>query len=115
MKLTYRGTEYNYNPPQVETAAGQKAGKYRGQDWRFHNLKKPPVLQPTHNLTYRGVKYSNHPVAAPEATTPHAVTEKARMLMLEQERTALKREQSMLSRLASEVGLDNSSESYHHA
>ncbi len=115
MKLTYRGITYNYNPPQVETTVGQKAGKYRGQDWRFHNLKKPPVLQPTHNLTYRGVKYSNSPVAAAEAATPHTVAEKARMLMLNKERTVLKREQSMLSRLAEEVGLDNNTKSYHHA
>ncbi|MGB3532278.1 MAG: DUF4278 domain-containing protein [Microcoleaceae cyanobacterium] len=115
MKLTYRGIEYNYNPPQVETTVGRKAGKYRGKDWRFCNLKKSPVLQPTHNLTYRGVKYTNHPVAATEATTPNAVANKARILMQEQERTVLKRQQSMLSRLTEEVGLDNSSESYHHA
>ncbi len=115
MKLTYRGIEYNYNPPQVETTVGCKTGKYRGQDWRFHNLKKPPVLQPTHNLTYRGVKYSNHPVAAESPATSSAMAEKARILMLNQERTTLKREQSMLSRLAEEVGLDNQSKSCHHA
>jgi hypothetical protein len=115
MKLTYRGIAYEYNPPQVETTVGQKAGKYRGQDWRFRNLKKPPVLQPTHHLTYRGVKYSNHPVASVQPEASHAVAEKARILMLNQERTALKREQSMLSRLAKEVGLDKGSESYHHA
>lgn len=115
MKLTYRGIEYNYNPPQVETTTGCKAGKYRGQDWRFHNLKKPPVLQPTHNLTYRGVKYSNGAGTTVEAVTPGTVAEKARILMLNQERTALNREQSMLSRLAEEVGLENQSESFHHA
>ncbi len=114
MKLTYRGISYDYSAPQVETTVGQTAGKYRGQDWRFHNLKKPPVLQPTHNLTYRGVKYCNHPVDSVAVTVPNSIAEKSRVLMLNQERSTIKREQSMLARLAEEVGLDSGSESYHH-
>ena len=116
MKLTYRGTEYEYNPPAADTSTGKVAGKYRGQDWRFCNLKKPPVLQPTHNLTYRGVKYGNRAVAAvsPKADAPLTIAERARILMLKHERSEIKREQSMLNRLADEVGLNlNDTASYH--
>ncbi|MEB3277335.1 MAG: DUF4278 domain-containing protein [Lyngbya sp.] len=115
MKLTYRGIEYEYNPPEVATATGAVAGKYRGQDWRFCNLKKPPVMQPSYNLTYRGVKYGNNPVATVSRTeTPVTIAEKARILMLKQERSEIKREQSMLNRLADEVGLNlNNTATYH--
>lgn len=109
MKLTYRGVDYNYNPPQVIT------GKGYGQDWRFRNMKKAPVVQPSYNLTYRGVKYSNNPVAAVNGTkTPLTVAEKARILMLKQERSEIKREQSMLNRLADEVGLNLSDTTSYH-
>ncbi len=120
MKLTYRGIAYEYNPPQVVVPEGKIAGKYRGQDWRFRNLKKPPVLQPSYNLTYRGVKYCNQPVSGVEqkerVETPVSVLEKARILMLDRERETLKREQSMFNRVANEVGLPlKSSTSYTNA
>lgn len=115
MQLKYRGTTYEYNPPKVETMTGKATGKYRGLDWRFCNLKKSPVLQPTHALTYRGVKYSNAPLAeARQSGVTLSVSEQARVLMLNHERAALKRDESMLSRLADEVGL-TASESVYHA
>lgn len=55
MKLIYRGISYEDNPTVIATVEGKVGGKFRGLDWRFHNLKKPPVLQPPVNLTYRGV------------------------------------------------------------
>lgn len=108
MKLTYRGVTYDYNPPQVEPSAEKIGGKYRGLDWRFRNLKKPPVLQPSYNLTYRGVKYSNNPVSATTESqdAPLSVAEKARSLMLNRERATLNRDLSMFNRLADEVGLN---------
>ena len=42
MKLIYRGTAYEYNPPVVNAVEGNVGGKFRGLDWRFHNLKQPP-------------------------------------------------------------------------
>ncbi len=104
MKLNYRGVSYEYNPPTVEITEGEVVGKYRGLDWRFHNLKKPPVLQPPANLTYRGVAYKNQLSAAP-TTTPTSVSQKARWLMLKQEKAARKRTASMLLRSAEQVGL----------
>jgi hypothetical protein len=106
MKLTYRGVSYEYNPLVIETVATKVGGKYRGLDWRFHNLKKPPVLQPPANLTYRGVAYANRPTATtkPESTEASVQT-KARWLMLNKTKVAKNRSASMLNRTAHEVGL----------
>lgn len=106
MKLSYRGISYDYNPPVLATTQGQLGGKYRGLDWRFRNMKKPPVLQPTLNLKYRGVYYhtggtSAHPAKAPALS----VQDKARSLMLTHQRTLINRQRSMLNRSAAEVGL----------
>ena len=105
MKLHYRGTDYEYNPPVVVTE-DKVGGKYRGLDWRFHNLEKPPVLQPGLNLTYRGVKYSNRPVASSsEKQKVTSVEEQARWLALNKEKALRNRHASMLRRTANEIGL----------
>lgn len=99
MKLTYRGISYEYNPPAVETVTGVAVGKYRGLDIRFRHRKKAPVMQPHYNLTYRGVKYNNQP-----DTENVSVSKKARLLAMENERTDMKRSQSMLGRAVEELG-----------
>lgn len=112
MKLTYRGVTYEYNPPAVEAKEGTATGKYRGVDCRFRNLKAAPVLMPTHNLKYRGVAYSTNPAVSSETaksakpTVP--VLELARYRMVSQTRAIGQREQSMLNRLATQVGVDTS-------
>ena len=103
MKLTYRGISYEYNPPAVETVPGVAVGKYRGVDIRFRKTKKAPVMQPYYNLTYQGVKYNNQP-----NTDNVSVSEKARILAMETERTEMKRGQSMLGRVTQELGLAHS-------
>ncbi len=106
MKLIYRGVSYDYNPPVVEAATSSAVGKYRGLDWRFRNLEKPPILQPRANLTYRGVTYNRSNTVAPQQTTSAISTQdKARTLMMQQTKTTRKRQQSLLSRVASEIGL----------
>ncbi len=114
MKLTYRGVSYQYNPP-TEITEMEVAGKYRGRDWRFRNLQKPPILQPRANLTYRGVTYT--PASTPEVTekqvTPVASTQnKARLLMIKQSQKLIKRQKTLLNRLAAEIGLDTSGSDY---
>ncbi|MDJ0573887.1 MAG: DUF4278 domain-containing protein [Xenococcaceae cyanobacterium MO_234.B1] len=104
MKITYRGVSYDYEPPTVAVQEGAVAGKFRGLDWRFHNLKKPLTLQPPVNLTYRGVAYFNRPTATQEAT-PASVNEKSRWLILNRAKAAKNRNDSMLRRTAYEVGL----------
>lgn len=104
MKLTYRGVTYDYNPTVIETVEGEVGGQYRGLDWRFRNLKKPPMLQPSVNLTYRGVAYNNHPTSTEEKAAT-SVNEKARRLMLDKEKAESNRAVSMLYRSAQESGL----------
>lgn len=110
MKLSYRGVTYNYNPPTVETTEGEVGGKYRGMDWRFRNLKKPPVLQPTVDLKYRGVSFQVGGTTAtnsvePAKTPALSTQDKARSLMLNYHRTLKHRQQAMLNRSAEEIGL----------
>ncbi len=109
MKLSYRGVSYDYEPLVVETTAGEAGGKYRGRDWRFRNLKKPPVLQPTVNLTYRGVKYNQSGTITAgtvelEKTQTVSTEHKARSLMVNHTRAIKNRQQAMLSRSAEEIG-----------
>ncbi len=102
MKLTYRGVSYEYEPIAVATETGQVGGKYRGRDWRFRNLKKPPILMPVGNLTYRGVRYNRVSDGIAIVTTPPA-NDKARLLMAKQNQAYKQRQQSLLSRTAAEV------------
>jgi hypothetical protein len=104
MKLNYRGVSYEYNPPVVAVEEGEIAGKFRGLDWRFRNLQKPPVLQPSVNLTYRGVTYNNHPTVNSE-TTESKVKSLSRWLIVNKEKMAKNRTASMLSRTAHEIGI----------
>lgn len=109
MRLTYRGYNYEHKPAAVETTASNISGKYRGLDWRFRKLKKSPILQPRVNLTYRGVKY-NQPetnttqAVETEATPVLSAKDKARLLMVHQTQGIKKRQQSLLSRVAMEIG-----------
>lgn len=114
MKINYRGVSYEYNPPKVEygnlTQSGKShSGKYRGVDVRFRNPQKSPVLQPTLDLVYRGVAYTNN---APEAeaaevsqTPALTIQDRARALMMNHHRKVKQRQQAMLSRADARVGL----------
>jgi hypothetical protein len=118
MKLSYRGVQYDYNPPVVETADTSDLGKYRGVDIRFRTVTKNPVQQPTLDLVYRGVAYQTSLAAettpavaavaaiakAPKTTL--SVEDKARTMLLGHHRNVKRRQQAMLSRSASDVGLD---------
>jgi hypothetical protein len=117
MKLTYRGISYDYNPPQVETSNSDTVGKYRGLDVRFRNPVKTPVLQPTLDLIYRGVSYTAKPQeqeapvisgnvdVSPAQAVALNLEDKARSLMMGHNRWIKRRQQAMLSRLGTEVGL----------
>lgn len=111
MKLTYRGISYDYTPPQVEMKEGQLAGRYRGLDWRFCNPTKTYVQPPTLELRYRGVAYATdaneaQPATVTTSATPQLdVMERARDLIMGHQQSIKKRQQSMLTRLAVEVGL----------
>jgi hypothetical protein len=115
MKLTYRGINYEYTPPQVEPGSQDAVGKYRGVDIRFRNLVKSPVQQPTLDLIYRGVNYTvgsevdvapiSDPAIAP-APARLSLEDQARSMMLNHHRRVKQRQQAMLSRLDAEVGIE---------
>ena len=123
MKLTYRGVSYDYNPPVVETKPTEESGSYRGVDIRFRTITKAPVQQPNLDLIYRGVRYQTgqaqaaQPAIAPQpAVAAPAQTvsagDRARVMMMKHHRFVKRRQQSMLGRLASEVGLPASAANY---
>lgn len=127
MKLTYRGVQYDYNPPTVDMQQVDEAGKFRGVDIRFRNVKKAPVQQPTLDLVYRGVAYQTghstdaiQPVVEPVSAATSAGAEvstgdvegKARTMLMNHHRVVKRRQQSMLGRLATEVGLPESAVHY---
>ncbi|MEP6519041.1 DUF4278 domain-containing protein [Microcoleus vaginatus] len=42
MKLTYRGSNYEYDIPTVDMIEGEVAGKYRGQNWNYRYPRHIP-------------------------------------------------------------------------
>ncbi|NER79853.1 MAG: DUF4278 domain-containing protein [Leptolyngbya sp. SIO1D8] len=115
MKLTYRGIQYDYTPPTVEMRTTSEVGHYRGVDIRFRTVKKNPVQQPTLDLVYRGVAYQTGEAAAPKVANTEApagtsvpavdIELKARTMLASHHRTVKQRQQTMLTRLATDVGL----------
>lgn len=100
MKLSYRGTTYDYTPAEVDTVSeGELAGKYRGLDWKFCNQKKAPVQQATVELKYRGVALTTGEPQSAKTSAP----EQARRLMMDRQVKGDKRQRSMLSRLTAEL------------
>lgn len=125
MQLTYRGVSYEYTPPQIDMESTSEVGQYRGLQWRFRNPQKTPVLQPNLNLVYRGVAYQTgeeESVAAPAytpaptaaVTHPEGLTvhNMARALMTSHHKWIKNRQQTLLSRAASEVGLESDGDQY---
>lgn len=117
MQLTYRGLTYDYRPPHVET--GQEvlglSGAYRGLDYRFRRTQAKNIIQPNVNLTYRGVTFNranpSQPVVESTPTTNNdvrpGVAQRTRIGLSQKLGAAKKRQQSLLRRLAAEIGLSN--------
>lgn len=117
MKLSYRGTSYEYNPAQdltVESAAPTSDLKYRGASYRRGQAARAESLSAL--VKYRGAAYGaprsvvqsapSQVVAAPVAAAPGAsIQEQARLLTTNHYRHIKNRQQTMLSRSAAEVGL----------
>ncbi len=61
MKLSYRGVSYDREKPFLEIQEGEIAGKYRGQEWKYHYPRHIPPAPPKLYRQYRGVAYSTCP------------------------------------------------------
>ncbi|MGC1305641.1 MAG: DUF4278 domain-containing protein [Phormidesmis sp.] len=57
MKLTYRGVDYDYNPPMLEVSESDIAVQYRGHAARYTYVRHVPIPQSAERLTYRGATY----------------------------------------------------------
>ncbi|MEM7795115.1 MAG: DUF4278 domain-containing protein [Cyanobacteria bacterium P01_C01_bin.118] len=57
MKLTYRGVEYDHNPPMLEVSESDILCKYRGRTHRYAYVRHIPFPQNQATLTYRGAAY----------------------------------------------------------
>lgn len=57
MKLSYRGVDYDYNPPALEVTETDILCKYRGRSHQYSYVRHVPFRQPAAKLTYRGVAY----------------------------------------------------------
>ena len=120
MKLTYRGVQYDYTPPSVEMQDTSEAGTYRGIDIRFRTVRKQPIQQATLDFVYRGAAYrtgeavseavpAQVPATAAVAKAPAALADvelQARTMLTNHHRNVKRRQQAMLTRLATQVGLD---------
>lgn len=105
MKLHYRGTTYDYTPPTVATIDTPTLGRYRGHDYHLVNAVDVPPSSPQH-LTYRGVGYDHGGVEA--ASAPQAVNsldDRARTLVMNHHKMIKNREQSLLGRMATQIGM----------
>ncbi|MBT9312882.1 DUF4278 domain-containing protein [Leptothoe kymatousa] len=57
MKLTYRGVEYDHNPPMLEVSESDILCNYRGRTHRYTYVGHVPFPQSQTGLTYRGAAY----------------------------------------------------------
>ncbi len=60
MKLTYRGVEYDHNPPMLEVAESDVLCKYRGRQHRYTYVRHVPFPQAQAQLIYRGAAYQTN-------------------------------------------------------
>ena len=60
MKLTYRGVEYDHNPPMLEVSESDILCNYRGRAHTYSYVRHVPFPQPQADLTYRGVAYQTN-------------------------------------------------------
>jgi len=62
--------DFQENPNAASEELWELEGVSYNLDWRFRNLKKPPVLQPRVSLKYRGVYYQTGITPTPNSTQP---------------------------------------------
>lgn len=60
MKLTYRGVEYDHNPPMLEISESDILCSYRGHNHHYTYVRHVPFPQPQAELTYRGAAYQTN-------------------------------------------------------
>lgn len=117
MKLSYRGVSYESIPARnatVDAPAPILDLKYRGAAYRQQATAKAQA--PALVLKYRGIAHATQPqaaAAAPQSVATHpSVQEQARLVPVTHHRLIKNRQQSLLSRWSSEVGLASNVSGY---
>lgn len=59
MQLSFRGIHYEAEPQVLEVEEGEVGGTYRGKPWKVHRYRQQPRSSNTHELKYRGVRYTH--------------------------------------------------------
>ncbi|RMH66869.1 MAG: DUF4278 domain-containing protein [Cyanobacteria bacterium J003] len=122
--LTYRGVQYDYVPPAVQTEATDVVAKYRGWNYHCTHAVKPPA-QPVRDLIYRGVAYRTgqreavNTTATPTANPAGGVNMSAldlnqlsRAILTHHHQVIKNREQSLLTRMIAQMGLPTAAGHY---
>jgi len=60
MKLTYRGVDYDHNPPMLEVSESDILCSYRGRSHHYSYVRHVPFPQPQAELVYRGAAYQTN-------------------------------------------------------
>ncbi len=76
MKLTYRGTSYESDIPNIDVTEGEIGGKYRGQNWKYNYPRHIPISGPPQHLKYRGVAFTKPEINTAPALAIDSMTEK---------------------------------------
>ncbi|MEO0350188.1 MAG: DUF4278 domain-containing protein [Cyanobacteria bacterium P01_A01_bin.15] len=115
MKLTYRGVEYDHNPPMLEVSESDILCNYRGREHRYTYVRHVPFPQPQAELTYRGSTYqtNRHGQRQTVAQTNHKSVFSVFQSKLA-ELTPLMDERRQLLREAAESHSANIQRSLHH-
>uniref|UniRef100_A0A7C3VGX5 DUF4278 domain-containing protein n=1 Tax=Planktothricoides sp. SpSt-374 TaxID=2282167 RepID=A0A7C3VGX5_9CYAN len=77
MKLNYRGTKYDYDPPTIEMMEGPEGGLYRGCSWHTRYPRHMTAPQSVEILKYRGIAYNNGATAPTSAPKREPASTKA--------------------------------------
>lgn len=104
MQLTYRGVTYNYNPQLLNLNNSHPTTtelKFRGNEYQT-NL--PVVTEAPAEIPAVVAVPVAQPAVQPVATV--SIEERARELMMSHHKMVKRRQQAMLTRLATSVGLD---------
>lgn len=77
MKLNYRGTQYDYDPPTIEMMEGPEGGLYRGCSWHTRYPRHMAASPAVETLKYRGIAYNNGATTPTPAATRESATPKS--------------------------------------
>lgn len=114
MRLTYRGVEYDHNPPSLEMSESEILGHYRGRSYSVPYVRHIPVPQPVSDLTYRGVSYRTNSKGQVEVVPGQVKEGKATFHMPARPASSMVEARRQLLREAAKAHRDNIQRTLEH-